>query len=47
VLEHHRRIDGARQAARDLDIDFLERVGLKELAADPEGLLAELNESKE
>jgi putative nucleotidyltransferase with HDIG domain len=47
ALEHHRRIDGGRDAARDLDLDYLAAAGLGSLAAELEALVAELGESKE
>jgi HD-like signal output (HDOD) protein len=47
ALEHHRRTDSGRHLADDLDTDYVGRVGLSELVADPASLLAETNESKE
>lgn len=47
ALEHHRRTDSGRHLADDLDTDYLGRVGLSELVADPASLLAETNEGKE
>jgi len=47
ALEHHRRIEGGRHAARDVDADYLGRVGLKGLVAAPQEFLAEMNEAKE
>jgi putative nucleotidyltransferase with HDIG domain len=47
ALEHHRRTEGGRYAARDLDVDYLVSAGLGELAADPAALLAEIEQTKE
>lgn len=47
ALEHHRRADAGRFAAADLDTDYLGRVGLGGLLADPASILAEMNEGKE
>lgn len=47
ALEHHRRIEGGRHAARDLDLEYLAQVGLGAAAADPAGLLAQIDEGKE
>jgi putative nucleotidyltransferase with HDIG domain len=46
ALEHHRRCEGGKHAARDLDVDYLGKVGLQELAAAPDAFLAETNEGK-
>jgi putative nucleotidyltransferase with HDIG domain len=47
ALEHHRGIDAGRNAARDLDTDYLRRVGLAELVADPGRVLGAPNEGRE
>ena len=47
ALEHHRRTDAGRLAADDLDADYLGRVGLGALLADPASILAEMNGGKE
>jgi HD-like signal output (HDOD) protein/CheY-like chemotaxis protein len=43
ALEHHRRIEEGRNAAQDLDADYLGQVGLKELVDAPQAFLAEMN----
>jgi putative nucleotidyltransferase with HDIG domain len=46
ALEHHRHIEAGKHAARDLDVGYLSRVGLHELAAAPHEFLAETIEGK-
>jgi putative nucleotidyltransferase with HDIG domain len=46
ALEHHRRIEGGKHAARDLDAAYLGRAGLQQIVAAPHEFLAGTNEGK-
>ncbi len=47
ALECHRRSDQGKYAARDMDVDYLGRVGLQQAADDPQGFLARTLEGPE